>query len=933
VANIIGHTMQFHPHGDASIGEALVQMGQKDLLIDCQGNWGNILTGDDAAAPRYIEARLSKFALEVVFNPKTTKWKASYDGRNKEPVYLPVKFPLLLALGAEGIAVGLAAKVLPHNFNELIDASIACLKNEEFTILPDFPTAGMADFSRYNDGQRGGKIRIRARISKIDKKTLAITEIPYGKTTTNLIDSILLANEKGKIKIRKIDDNTAENVEILIHLVPGVSPDKTIDALYAFTDCEVPVSPNTCVINEGKPVFLGVSDILRISTENTVELLRQELLIRKEELESEWHACSLEKIFIENRIYITIEDCETWDDVLKTIDRGLMPFKHQLLRPVTHDDLVMLTEIKIKRISKYDAKRAQEQIAAIERELKTVNHHLEHLIDYAIAHFTDLKKKYGTGRERKTEIRSFDTIEAAKVVVANEKLYINYEEGFIGTSLKKDTYLFDCSDIDDIIVFRKDGSYIITRVSTKAFLGKNIVHVGLFNKKNDRTILNAIYRDGRTGFSYAKRFAVTGITRDKEYNLTQGKEGSKIQYFTENPNGEAEVIRVMLKPKPKLKKPNFDFDFGELAIKNRNAMGNILSKHSILKISLKEKGASTLGGLKIWFDNSVNRLNTEGRGAYLGEFFGEDQLLVILNDGQFRLSSFDISNHFEENILRMEKFNPDTVWSVILFDAEQNYHYIKRFQIEEDTPENKLQKMIGEHPDSRFILISDQLLPRFEIRFGGKHQARPAETIDAAGFIGLKSFKAKGKRITTFEVDNIIEIDPIEPDESTLLKYYDEGFVAALLGRNDEEEDREDGEDGEEGEEGEEGEDVKDVEDVKEVKGVMEVKGVKGVVGARRGVPGEDITDASPGVADEEVADEDPGVAGGKVAKADRDVSGNEEDIVSENDKSVKKVEDPAPKPRAPRKKKAAPAQPEDKPKQDPPPPKVDDNGQFTLGW
>jgi topoisomerase-4 subunit A len=743
VANIIGHTMQFHPHGDASIGDALVQLGQKDLLVDCQGNWGNILTGDSAAAPRYIEARLSKFALEVVFNPKTTKWKASYDGRNKEPVYLPVKFPLLLALGAEGIAVGLASKVLPHNFNELIDASIAILKNEPFTLLPDFPTGGMADCSRYNDGQRGGKIRIRARINKFDKKTLVINEIPFGKTTTSVIDSILLANDKGKIKIRKIDDNTAEHVEILIHLAPGVSPDKTIDALYAFTDCEVPISPNTCVINEGSPIFLGVSEILKTSTENTVELLRQELLIRKEELEHEWHTSSLEKIFIENRIYLLIEECETWEAVLETIDNGLDPFKHLLLRPVTHEDLIMLTEIKIKRISRYDANRATEQIRAIEDELKTVIHRLEHLIDHAISWFTELKKRFGKGRERKTEIRSFDVIEATKVVVANEKLYINYEEGFIGTSLKKDTFLFECSDIDDIIAFRKDGSYLVTKVSTKAFLGKNILHVGLFNRKDDRTIFNVIYRDGRNGNNYAKRFAVTGITRDKEYNLTKGTEGSKILYFTENPNGEAEVVRVSLKPKPKMKKPNFDFDFGSLAIKNRNALGNILSKHSILKISLKEKGTSTLGGLKIWFDNSVNRLNTDGRGRYLGEFLGEDRILVILADGQARLCGFDLSTHFEENIIRIEKFNPYTVFTVVLYDADHKYHYIKRFQLESDLPENKLHRLIGDNPESRLILLSDQLLPRFEVRFGGKQADREPEMVSAADFINLKSFKAK----------------------------------------------------------------------------------------------------------------------------------------------------------------------------------------------
>jgi len=792
VANIIGHTMQFHPHGDASIGDALVQLGQKDLLVDCQGNWGNILTGDSAAAPRYIEARLSKFALEVVFNPKTTQWKQSYDGRNKEPIYLPVKFPLLPAMGVEGIAVGLASKILPHNFNELIDASVALLKGEPFVLLPDFPTGGMADCSRYNDGQRGGKVRVRAKISRFDNKTLVINEIPFGKTTSLLIESILSANEKGKIKIRKIDDNTAATVEILIHLAPGVSPDKTIDALYAFTDCEVPISPNTCVINDGRPAFLGVSDILKISTVNTVELLRQELLIRKDELECEWHTSSLEKIFIENRIYITIEGCETWESVLNTIDKGLDPFKSILIKPVTEEDLVMLTELKIKRISKYDANRAKEQIAAIEQELIVVQHHLDNLIVYAIDYFENLRKKYGAAYPRKTEIRSFDTIEAAKVVVANEKLYVNYEEGFLGTSMKKDTYLFDCSDLDDIIIFRKDGTFFVTKVATKAFVGKNILHIALFNKNNERTIFNVVYRDGKGGFNYAKRFAVKGVTRDKEYDITQGTEGSKILYFTENPNGESEVIRVVLKPKPKLKKPAFDFDFGTLAIKNRNAMGNIVSKHALVKVSQKEKGTSTLGGLKIWFDNSVNRLNTDSRGQYIGEFDGEDQILVVLADGQFRLCNYDITNHFEENIIRIEKFNPYSIFSVVLFDAEQNFHYLKRFQIESDTPENKVHRLIGDNPDSRMISISDQLLPRFEITFGGKHSSRPPEIIDAAEFIGLKSFKAKGKRITTFELDRIVEIDPVEPIEENLLKYYGEEY-ADLLGINNNNEEEESG--------------------------------------------------------------------------------------------------------------------------------------------
>jgi topoisomerase-4 subunit A len=900
VANIIGHTMQFHPHGDASIGDALVQLGQKDLLVDCQGNWGNILTGDNAAAPRYIEARLSKFALDVVFNPKTTEWKASYDGRNKEPVYLPVKFPLLPAMGVEGIAVGLASKILPHNFNELIDASIACLRNEPFTLLPDFPTGGLADCSKYNDGQRGGKVRIRARINKLDKKTLVINETPFGKTTGSLIDSILLANDKGKIKIRKIDDNTAGSVEILIHLSPGVSPDKTIDALYAFTDCEVPISPNTCVIHNDQPMFLGISDILKISTENTVNLLRQELLIRKEELESEWHSCSLEKIFIENRIYITIEDCETWEDVLSTIDQGLDPFKHLLLRPVTQDDLVMLTELKIKRISKYDAQRAQEQIAAIEKELAQVNHHLEFLIDYAIDYFGNLKKKYGHKFPRKTEIRNFDNIEAAKVVVANEKLYVNFEEGFIGTTLKKDTYLFDCSDIDDIIVFRKDGSFLVTRVATKAFVGRNILHVALFNKNNERTIFNVVYRDGKSGFSYAKRFAVKGVTRDKEYDITQGKEGSKILYFTENPNGESEVIRVHLKPKPKLKKPVFDFDFGNLAIKNRNAMGNILSKHSLSKITLKEKGTSTLGGLKIWFDNAVNRLNTDGRGQYLGEYEGEDKILVILADGQFRLCSYDIANHFEENIIRIEKFNPYKVFSVIFFDAEQKFYYLKRFQIEPDTPENKLNRMIGDHPESELVCFSDQILPQFEIVFGGKHDQRPAEIVDAAGFVGLKSFRAKGKRLTTFEVKTIAETNPIETDDETLANYYGPGFEE-LLGRST----QEDPEAGEPEEEEPGEEDDGNGDDTGE-NGTTEVS-----------------TDGN------ESGDDDANESSDDGGKE----NGDDPEESVKNKEQAEEAGSPGPPKRGRPKKKPAdrstPAPPDEKPPSGP----VDSSGQFTLGW
>jgi topoisomerase-4 subunit A len=775
VANIVGHTMQFHPHGDASIGDALIQIGQKELLVETQGNWGNILTGDSAAAPRYIEARLSKFALEVVFNPKTTEWKPSYDGRNKEPLFLPVKFPLLLTQGVEGIAVGLASKILPHNFIELIDASIAHLRDEDFVLYPDFPTGGSADFSKYQDGLRGGKVRIRAKISKLDKRTLVVNEIPYGKTTSTIIDTILSANDKGKIKIKKIDDNTAENVEIIIHLAPDVSTDKTIDALYAFTDCEVSVSPNSCVINDDRPVFLGVSEILRTSTDNTVALLKEELLIRKNELEEDWHNSSLEKIFIENRIYLTIEDCETWECIIKTIDDALDPFKKLLKRKVTEEDITKLTEIKIKRISKFDAFKADEHIKAIDEEMETVQYHLDNLIQYAIDYFKSLKKRYSKGRQRKTEIRNFDTIEATKVVVANQKLYVNYEEGFIGTSLKKDEYLFDCSDIDDIIVFRKDGTYVVTKVSSKAFIGKNLQHIAVFKKNDSRTIYNVVYRDGKNGTNYIKRFAVTGVTRDKEYDLTRGSEGSRIIYFSANPNGEAEVIRVVLKPKAKLKKTNFEFDFSELNIKNKNAMGNILTKHSIHKLSLKEKGISTLGGRMIWFDTDVKRLNADERGDFLGEFLGDDQILVLTKDGQFRLSSFELTNHYEEDILRLEKFDPNKVFTCIFFDADQEYYYLKRFQIDGST-NGKLQSFIGDNPKSRMIVLSDELFPNFEIRFGGQHSDREAELLSAVDFISLKSFKARGKRLTTYEVKKIVEEEPTEPSDELIAMHYGEDF-------------------------------------------------------------------------------------------------------------------------------------------------------------
>jgi topoisomerase-4 subunit A len=762
VANIIGHTMQFHPHGDASIGDALVQLGEKDLLIDTQGNWGNILTGDGAAAPRYIEARLSKFALDVVFNPKTTEWKLSYDGRNKEPVTLPVKFPLLLSLGVEGIAVGLASKILPHNFNELIDATIDYLQGKEFTIYPDFPTSGMIDVSRYSDGQRGGVVKVRAKIEKIDKKELIITEIPFGKTTTSLIESIIKANEKGKIKIRKIDDNTAANVEIVIQLMPGVSPDMTIDALYAFTDCEYSISPNTCVITENKPSFMGVSDILKHSANRTVELLKTELEIRKNELQEEWHMSSLEKIFIEERIYRDIEECETWEAVITAIDKGLKPFKKKLLREVTREDIIQLTEIKIKRISKYDSKKADEHIRGIEIELEEVKNHLRNIVPFTINYFKQIKKKYGKGRERKTEIRSFDTIHAAKVVANNAKMYANFKEGFIGTGLKKDEFVCDCSDIDDIIVIRKDGVYMITKVADKVFVGNDIIYAAVFLKNDERTIYNVVYQDGKDGPLLTKRCAITGLTRDKEYNLTRGKTGSKIVYFSANPNGEAEVIKVYHKPKARLKKLEFEFDFGQLNIKGKSSMGNILTKNAIHKIALKEKGLSTLGGRKIWFDDAVFRLNVDVRGNYLGEFSGDDKILVITKDGFFRNIGFDLSNHFEDNILIIEKFRPGKVYSVVYWDAEQKFYYVKRFMIEES---EKPQCFINENPESKMISITEVEYPRLEIKFGGKHKNRDNEIIEVAEFIGVKSFKAKGKRLTSFMVDNIHEIEPVVKKE------------------------------------------------------------------------------------------------------------------------------------------------------------------------
>lgn len=759
VANIIGHTMQFHPHGDASIGDALVQLGQKDLLIDTQGNWGNILTGDSAAAPRYIEARLSKFALDVVFNPKTTEWKRSYDGRNNEPVTLPMKFPLLLAQGVEGIAVGLASKILPHNFNELLDACIAYLQDKKFALYPDFPTGGMIDVERYNDGLRGGNIKVRAKIEKVDNKTLAITELPFGKTTDSLIDSILKANDKGKIKIKKIDDNTSGEVEILIHLGTGVSIDQTMDALYAFTDCENSISPNACVIVDEKPQFIPVSEILKRSADDTKNLLKLELEIRKKELQEEWHMLSLERIFIEKRIYRDIEECETWESVLETIHKGLKPYTQNLLRAITEEDIIKLTEIRIKKISKYDIDKVSNRIQAIEGEIQEVQTHIENIIPFTIRYFQGIKKKYGAGKERKTEIRSFENIVATRVVIANEKLYIDRKEGFIGTSLKKDEFLFECSDIDDIIIFRKDGTYLVTKVTDKLFIGKDPLYVGLFKKNDDRTIYNVVYRDGKGGTTYVKRFSVNAITRDREYNLTQGNKGSAVTYFTANPNGEAEVIRVVLKPQQRLKKQSFDYDFSELAIKNRSAKGNILTKYSTHRISMKEAGTSTLGGLELWYDKQVQRLNTEGHGEFLGEFMAEDKLLLITDDGSYKLETFELTNHFPENLILIKKYNADEICSLIFYEGEQEYYYLKRFKFEDIM---RYVSLIGEDSNSKLILFSLEAYPQFEITFGGKHSSRENEIINAEEFIGEKSFRARGKRLTTYTVKKVEEIEPLE---------------------------------------------------------------------------------------------------------------------------------------------------------------------------
>jgi len=762
VANIIGHTMQFHPHGDASIGDALVQLGQKELLIDMQGNWGNTHTGDRAAAPRYIEARLSKFAKEVVFNPKTTAWKSSYDGRNKEPFTLPVKFPLLLAQGVEGIAVGLASKILPHNFIELIDASISYLQNKEFALFPDFLTGGMADFSKYNHGLRGGKVRIRAKISQFDKKTLIISEIPFSTTTSSLIDSIVSANDKGKIKIKKIDDNTAENVEIAIHIANNVSPDQTIDALYAFTNCEVSISPNSCIIVEKKPLFISVSEILERNTKHTVHLLKTELEIRLQELEDQWHNSSLEKIFIENRIYLRIEECETWECVIETINEGLKPFKKLLNRDVTRDDIVRLTEIKIKRISKFDAFKADDIIKSIEDEIVEVKNHLENLIDYAINYFRQIKKKHGKGKERRTEIRNFDTINASNVAVANSKLYIDREEGFIGTGLKKAEFVTNCSDIDDIIVFKTNGTMIVHKAASKVFVGKGIIHVDVFKKNDERTIYNMIYQNGKRGNYYVKRFAVVGITRDKEYDLTIGTEDTRVIYFTANPNGEAEVIKVNLRAKPKLKKLTFDFNFSELAIKGRGSRGNILTKHSIRNIIQREEGVSTLGARNIWYDDTVRRLNTDERGEFIGAFKGDAKILSILSSGELKLTSYDLSTHFDDNMTRLLMFDPNMIYTAVYYDGEQKKYYVKRFQLPENTSINRAINFIGDEKGSKLIAFSLDHLPRlqYEIKKDGSSQTE-VEVVPLADFIGIKSYKAKGKRLSNFELKKIKLIEPL----------------------------------------------------------------------------------------------------------------------------------------------------------------------------
>ncbi|SDL16449.1 topoisomerase-4 subunit A [Salinimicrobium catena] len=768
VANIVGHTMQYHPHGDASIGDAMVQVGQKDLLIDTQGNWGNILTGDGAAAARYIEARLSKFALDVVYNPKITEWQLSYDGRKKEPVNLPVMFPLLLAQGAEGIAVGLSTKILPHNFHELIEASIKHLQGKKFKLFPDFATGGIADITNYNDGMRGGRVRVRAKISQLDKNTLVIKEIPFSTNTSTLIDSILKANEKGKIKIKRIEDNTSSEVEILIHLPGNISPDKTIDALYAFTNCEVSISPLSCVIIDNKPAFLGVSEILRRSTDHTVELLKSDLEIKLEEFQEQWHFASLERIFIENRIYRDIEEEESWEGVIKAIDKGLQPHITHLKRAVTEEDIVRLTEIRIKRISKFDLDKAQQKIEALEGEIAQIKHHLDNLVEYAIAYFKRLKKDYGAGKERKTELRLFEDIEATKVVIRNTKLYVNRKEGFVGTSLKRDEYVTDCSDIDDVICFTKEGKMMVTKVDTKTFIGKDIIHVAIFKKKDKRTIYNLIYKDGKGGASYIKRFAVTSITRDREYDVTQGKKGSEISYFSANPNGEAEVVMVYLRQVGSIKKLKFDVDFADMAIKGRGVKGNIVTKYPVKRIELKEEGVSTLKPRRIWFDETVKRLNVDERGELLGEFKGEDRLLIITQNGIAKTIKPELTTRFDEDIVVLEKWVPKKPISAIYWEAEKERFYVKRFLIEN---EEKEENFIGDNPKSYLEIVSTDYLPVAEVVYSkirGKDQ-KPNDTVELEEFISVKGIKALGNQLTTDKVKQINLLDPkpyVEPEET-----------------------------------------------------------------------------------------------------------------------------------------------------------------------
>ena len=775
VANIVGEAMKFHPHGDASIKDALVQLGQKDLLIDCQGNWGNILTGDDAAAARYIEARLTKFALDVVFNPKTTEWKMSYDGRNREPVTLPVKFPLLLMQGVEGIAVGLSSKILPHNFNELCDAAVSYLHGEDFRLYPDFQTGGLIDVSKYNDGERGGSVRVRSRIEKVDNKTLAVREIPYGKTVANVCDSIVKASEKGKIKIRKVEDLTSGSVEILVHLTPGTSSDKTIDALYAFTDCEVSISPNCCVIDDQKPHFLTVSDVLRKSVDNTLHLLRRELEIRKGEILESLHFASLEKVFIEERIYKDkeFENAGTMDAACEHIDLRLTPWYPSFIREVTKDDILKLMEIKMARILKFNSDKAEEQIARMKAEVEEINRHLDNIVEYTAEWFRMLKEKYGRNFPRRTEIRSFDTIDSTKVIEANEKLYINREEGFVGTSLKKDEYIANCSNLDDVILFYRDGRYLITPVADKKFVGKNVIYVNVFKKNDKRTIYNVVYRDGKDGTCYIKRFAVTNIIRDREYDVTQGTPDSRIMYFSANPNGEAEVIKVTLKPNPKIRKIIFEEDFSQLAIKGRQAIGNILTRNPVHKITLKQRGASTLGGRKVWFDRDVLRLNYDGRGEYLGEFQTNDRILVVLNNGDYYTTGFDLSNHYEADIRVMEKFDAQKVWTAVLYDADQQgYPYIKRFCFE---AASRKQNYLGENKKSQLILLTDEPYPRLEVVFGGHDSFRDSLIVDVEEFIAVKGFKAKGKRLTNYTIDTINELEPTrQPDPAPVTEASEE---------------------------------------------------------------------------------------------------------------------------------------------------------------